>query len=56
MYRLLAIADYNDRFVIPSSPKQKGEKHFEERTALGFDEEEQNFVDGCKRKNLFGGL
>lgn len=56
MYRLLAIADYNDRFVIPSSPKQTGDKHFEERTALGFDEEEQNFVDGCKRKNLFGGL
>lgn len=55
MYRLLAIADYEDRFVIPSAPKQQGSHHFDERTGLGFDDEEQNFVEGCKRHNLFGG-
>ena len=56
MYRLLAIADYEDRFVIPSAPKQQGSHHFDERTSLGFDDEEQNFVEGCKRHNLFGGM
>ncbi len=30
--------------------------HFDERTSLGFDDEEQNFVEGCKRHNLFGGM
>ena len=55
MYRLLAIANYEDRFVIPSSPKQQGSHHFDERTGLGFDDEEANFVEGCKRCNLFGG-
>ena len=55
MYRLLAIANYEDRFVIPSDPKQQGSHHFDERTGLGFDDEEQNFVEGCKRHNLFGG-
>jgi nitrate reductase beta subunit len=49
MYRLLAIADYEDRFVIPSSPKQTGDRHFEERTGQGFDDED-------KRKNIFGGI
>lgn len=44
-----------DRFVIPSSPKQQGSHHFDERTGLGFDDEEANFVEGCKRCNLFGG-
>ena len=56
MYRLLAIANYEDRFVIPSSPKQQGSHHFDERTGLGFDDEEANFVEGCKRCNLFGGI
>ena len=56
MYRYLAIADYEDRFVIPSAPKQQGSHHFDERTSLGFDDEEQNFVEGCKRHNLFGGM
>ena len=55
MYSLLAIANYEDRFVIPSDPKQQGCRHFDERTGLGFDDEEQNFVEGCKRHNLFGG-
>ena len=54
MYRLLAIADYNDRFVIPT--KQQGCHHFDERTGLGFDDEEENFVEGCKRHNIFGGI
>jgi nitrate reductase beta subunit len=49
MYRLLAIADYEDRFVIPSSPKQTGDRHFEERTGMGFEDE-------VKRKNIFGGI
>lgn len=56
MYRLLAIADYNDRFVIPTAPKQQGSHHFDERTGLGFDDEEENFVEGCKRHNIFGGI
>jgi nitrate reductase beta subunit len=48
MFQLLAIADYNDRFVIPSSPKHEEENLFSERTAMGFEEED-------KRKNIFGG-
>ena len=56
MYRLLAIADYKDRFVIPSAPKQQGSHYFDERASLGFDDEEQNFVEDCKRHNLFGGM
>ena len=56
MFRLLAIADYNDRFVIPTDPKQQGSHHFDERTGLGFDDEEENFVEGCKRHNIFGGI
>ncbi|MBQ6037548.1 MAG: nitrate reductase subunit beta [Bacteroidaceae bacterium] len=48
MYNLLAIADFKDRFVIPSSPKQKGKHHFDERTGLGFEGE-------TTKKNLWGG-
>lgn len=52
MYRLLAIANYEDRFVIPSAPKtEHRDPHaFEDRT-------EQGFPDECRtRKNIFGGL
>ncbi len=49
MYHLLAIANYEDRFVIPSSPTQSGDHHFEERTGMGFEDED-------KRKNIFGGI
>ena len=56
MYRLLAIANYEDRFVIPSAPQQKEHKQFEERTGLGFDDEEESMAKGSKRKNIFGGM
>ncbi|MCR5573894.1 MAG: nitrate reductase subunit beta [Bacteroidaceae bacterium] len=48
MYRLLAIADFEDRFVIPSSPKQKGKHFFDDRVGLGFEDE-------TNKKNLWGG-
>ena len=49
MYRLLALSNYEDRFVIPSSPKQKSAPYFSERTGMGFEEED-------RRKNIFGGI
>jgi len=58
MYRYLAIADYGDRFVIPTSHAEYAADAFKQRSACGFPESE-----GCnrkdekwKRKNLFGGV
>ncbi len=63
MYRYMAIANYEDRFVIPTSHKEYAEKTFDVRSGCGF-----SFGNGCsggnsdanlfskpKRKNLFGG-
>jgi nitrate reductase beta subunit len=63
MYRYMAIANYEDRFVIPTSHKEYAESAFDMRASCGF-----SFGDGCsggnskadlfgkqKRKNLFGG-
>ncbi|WP_140986147.1 nitrate reductase subunit beta [Asticcacaulis tiandongensis] len=63
MYRYLAIANYEDRFVIPTSHKEYAEEAFDMRSDCGF-----SFGNGCsggdnkvnlfaspKRKNLFGG-
>ncbi len=63
MYRYMAIANYEDRFVIPTSHKEYAEKAFDMRSGCGF-----SFGNGCsegdselslfmkpKRKNLFGG-
>ncbi|MBP7118954.1 MAG: nitrate reductase subunit beta [Rickettsiales bacterium] len=63
MYRYMAIANYEDRFVIPTSHKEYVEQAFDVRSSCGF-----SFGNGCsggnsdatlfskpKRKNLFGG-
>ncbi|MDC7684441.1 nitrate reductase subunit beta [Asticcacaulis sp. BYS171W] len=63
MYRYLAIANYEDRFVIPTSHKEYAENAFDMKSSCGF-----SFGNGCstgdsktnlfvspKRKNLFGG-
>ena len=63
MYRTMAIANYEDRFVIPSSHREYAERTFDVRSGCGF-----SFGNGCsggnsdanmfskpKRKNLFGG-
>ena len=53
MYRIMAIADYKDRFVIPSSHKEMTEDAFHEKKSCGF-----NFGGGCStgvnKANLFG--
>ncbi len=58
MYRYLAIADYSDRFVIPTSHAEYASDAFGQRSACGFsDDEGCNIGDGdLKRKNLFGGI
>lgn len=52
MYRYLAIANYEDRFVIPSSHRELARKAFPERNGCGF-----SFGDGChgsdSKFNLF---
>lgn len=52
MYRYLAIANYEDRFVIPSSHRELAREAFPERNACGF-----SFGDGChgsdSKFNLF---
>ncbi|MDZ7777851.1 MAG: hypothetical protein U5L09_20675 [Bacteroidales bacterium] len=54
MYRYMAIANYEDRFVIPASHKEYAEDAFGDKAACGFTD-----GDGCgtgKFKNLFGGI
>ena len=52
MYRYLAIANYEDRFVIPSSHRELAREAFPEAKACGF-----SFGDGChgsdSKTNLF---
>lgn len=43
MYRYLAIANYEDRFVIPSSHRELASKAFSEAKSCGF-----SFGDGCR--------
>jgi nitrate reductase beta subunit len=54
MYRYLAIANYEDRFVIPTSHREIARDAYAERGGCGF-----SFGDGCHggndRTNLFGG-
>ncbi len=63
MYRYMAIANYEDRFVIPTSHKEYAVEAFDMRSGCGF-----SFGNGCsggnndtnlfskpKHKNLFGG-
>ncbi|KVD73929.1 nitrate reductase [Burkholderia sp. ABCPW 14] len=42
MYQLMAIANYEDRFVIPSSHKEMAEDSFDEKGSCGF-----SFGNGC---------
>ncbi|MCX7117830.1 MAG: nitrate reductase subunit beta [Legionellales bacterium] len=64
MYQLMAIANYEDRFVIPTSHQEYATKTFDMRSGCGF-----TFGNGCgsgtdqvdlfgkhKRANLFGGI
>ncbi|EXJ09556.1 Respiratory nitrate reductase 1 beta chain [Nitrincola nitratireducens] len=54
MYRYLAIANYEDRFVIPSSHRELAREAFPERNGCGF-----TFGNGCQggdsEFSLFGG-
>ncbi|WP_037586817.1 nitrate reductase subunit beta [Stenoxybacter acetivorans] len=53
MYRIMALAHYDDRFVIPSSHKELVENTFEDKAGCGF-----SFGNGCSdgvsEGNLFG--
>ena len=55
MYHLMAIANYEDRFVIPTTHREATEDAYELRGQCGF-----SFGDGClpsdKQVNLFGGI
>src|SRR5690625_2664281 len=48
MYRLSAIAKYNDRYVIPKSHREHADDMFHHQGSAGFD-----FMEGCK--DCFGG-
>ncbi|MGE5150033.1 MAG: hypothetical protein ACM3II_07935 [Rhodospirillaceae bacterium] len=53
MYHVMAIANYEDRFVIPTAHRELGEDAYRLRGACGF-----SFGDGCSpgdEKNLFTG-
>ncbi|WNO10738.1 nitrate reductase subunit beta [Teredinibacter sp. KSP-S5-2] len=54
MYRYMALANYEDRFVIPASHKAYAENAYEMKSACGF-----SFGNGCSdgnnSVNLFGG-
>ena len=53
MYKVMALADYEDRFVIPSGHREDSEDMYDERGACGF-----SFGNGCSggstQANLFG--
>lgn len=53
MYQVMAIANYEDRFVIPSSHKEMVEEAFEDKASCGF-----SFGNGCSggesEASLFG--
>jgi len=55
MYHIMAIANYEDRFVIPTSHREVTQDAYELRGECGF-----SFGDGCmpsdKKTNLFGGI
>ncbi|MCL2566821.1 MAG: nitrate reductase subunit beta [Alphaproteobacteria bacterium] len=54
MYKYLAIADYTDRFVVPTSHKEYAEDAFELKASCGFNFEQGNTVSK-RGRNLFGG-
>ncbi len=63
MYRYMAIANYEDRYVIPTSHREYAEQAFDIRAGCGFSfgngcsggNSEENMFSKPKRKNLFGG-
>ncbi|MBI4357166.1 MAG: nitrate reductase subunit beta [Gammaproteobacteria bacterium] len=57
MYRYLAIANHEDRFVIPTSHKEYAENAFGMRSGCGFNFSGSSVRDGSSPhgKNLFGG-
>lgn len=55
MYKYMAIANYNDRFVIPASHKEYAEDPFWEKATSGFPEHEKDKSVNEVFKNLFGG-
>jgi len=54
MYELLAIANYGDRFIIPSSHMEYAKNSFGYKAACGFTHGENR--ENNKFKNLFGGM
>jgi nitrate reductase beta subunit len=54
MYHIMAIANYEDRFVIPTAHREANEDAFDMRGSCGF-----SFGNGCSggtsETNLFGG-
>lgn len=54
MYHLLAIANYDDRFVIPTSHKEYAENAFGYKASCGFSD--GNECGTARIKNLLGGL
>ena len=48
MYQLMAIANYEDRFVIPTAHRETGEDAYQLRGSCGF-----SFGDGCSGKTGF---
>ncbi len=52
MYRLMAIGNYEDRFVIPTAHRETGEDAYQLRGSCGF-----SFGEGCSGRtgfHLFG--
>ncbi|MBS0560291.1 MAG: nitrate reductase subunit beta, partial [Proteobacteria bacterium] len=48
MYRLMAIANYEDRFVIPTVHRETGEDAYDLRGGCGF-----SFGEGCSSSTGF---
>lgn len=54
MYHLMAIANYEDRFVIPTSHREEAKNVFQHSSSGGYPDGDSN--DTEKFKNLFGGI
>ena len=53
MYRTMALAAYEDRYVIPTSHREADENAYHLRGSTGFSFDEP--TNGATRANLFGG-
>jgi nitrate reductase beta subunit len=54
MYYLMAIANYDDRFVIPTSHREEAKNVYNLQSGGGYPDGEN--TDDEKFKNLFGGI